>query len=112
MTSAVFSYQFSSPARWSGESDAEEGAPTEIDRSVEVIAKSNASPATEESVPRAFEVMIGAREPPDRVMTHVKTVAPTDTTALLDGDTGTGKKVTCQAIHTLIQRTARMFVKL
>jgi formate hydrogenlyase transcriptional activator len=111
MTSAVFSYQFSSPARWSGESEAEEGAPTEIDRSEEVIAKSNASPAIEESVPRAFEGMIGASEALERVMTHVKTVAPTDATVLLEGETGTGKELISQAIHTLSQRRARKFVK-
>ena len=111
MTSAVFSYQFSSPARWSGESEAEEGAPTEIDRSEEVIAKSNASPVRKESVPPAFEGMIGASEALERVMTHVKTVAPTDATVLLEGETGTGKELISQAIHTFSQRRARKFVK-
>src|SRR5713226_553017 len=111
MASAVYGMQSSWPAKWSGESKSAGDAPMEIVRSEEVIAKSNASPVRKESVPPAFEGMIGASEALERVMTHVKTVAPTDATVLLEGETGTGKELISQAIHTFSQRRARKFVK-
>jgi transcriptional regulator with GAF, ATPase, and Fis domain len=111
MTSPVYRYQSLSLTRWSGESEAEEDVPTEIDRSEEVIADSNVSPAAEESISRAFEGMIGASEALMRVLAHVKTVASTDATVLLEGETGTGKELISQAIHNLSQRRARKLVK-
>jgi formate hydrogenlyase transcriptional activator len=111
MASAVYSYQSSSPARWSEESKTKEGAPSEIVRLDEVVPESDASPAIEESIPRAFEGMIGASEALKCVLAHVQTVAPTDSTVLLEGETGTGKELISQAIHTLSQRKARNFVK-
>ena len=111
MASAVYSYPSSLPARWSEESSAKEGAPSEIVRLDEVVPESDASPAIEESIPRAFEGMIGASEALKRVLAHVQTVASTDSTVLLEGETGTGKELISQAIHTLSQRKARNFVK-
>ena len=111
MASAVYSYPSSLPATWSGESRAKEGAPSEIVRLDEVVPESDASPAIEESIPRAFEGMIGASEALKSVLAHVQTVAPTDSTVLLEGETGTGKELISQAIHTLSQRKARNFVK-
>src|SRR6202171_6233868 len=111
MASAVYSYPSSLPARWSEESGAKEGAPSEIVRLDEVVPESDASPAIEESIPRAFEGMIGASEALKRVRAHVQTVASTDSTVLLEGETGTGKELISQAIHTLSQRKARNFVK-
>jgi formate hydrogenlyase transcriptional activator len=55
--------------------------------------------------------MIGASQALTRVITHVKTVAPTDSTVLLEGETGTGKELVSRAIHTLSQRRGRNFVK-
>ena len=112
MTSPVYRYQSLSLTRWSGESEGEEDVPTEIARSEEVIADSNVSPAAEESISRAFEGMIGESEALERVLAHVKTVASTDATVLLEGETGTGKELISQAIHNLSQRRARKFVKL
>ncbi len=111
MASAVYGMQSSWPAKWSGESKSAGDAPMEIVRSGEDIAESDASPATEESIPRAFEGMIGASEALKRVLAHVKTVAPTDATVLLEGETGTGKELISHAIHTLSQRRARKCVK-
>jgi formate hydrogenlyase transcriptional activator len=109
MASAVYSPQ-SSLARWFEEATAQEGAPSEIVRPEDVAEESNASPA-EESIPRAFEGMIGASQALTRVITHAKTVAPTDSTVLLEGETGTGKELVSRAIHTLSQRRGRNFVK-
>jgi formate hydrogenlyase transcriptional activator len=92
-------------------SKTEEDAPSEIVRLDEVVAESDASPVAEESVPRAFERMIGTSEALQRVLAHVKTVASTDATVLLAGETGTGKELISQAIHTLSLRRARKFVK-
>jgi len=112
MASVVYSHQFSWPARWAEESKTKEGAPNQIVRLDEAVPESDASPATEESNPRAFEGMIGASEALKSVLAHVKTVAPTDSTVLLEGETGTGKELISQAIHTLSQRKTRNFVKL
>jgi formate hydrogenlyase transcriptional activator len=111
MASAVYSVQSSSPARWSGESKTQPGGPSEIIRSEEVAAESDASLAAEESSPHAFRGMIGASEALKRVLAHVQRVASTDATVLLEGETGTGKELISRAIHTLSQRSARNFVK-
>ena len=112
MASAVYSYQSSSPVRWFGESKTEEDAPSEIVRSEELATERDASTAMEESIPHAFEGIIGVSEALQRVLAHVKTVASTDSTVLLEGETGTGKELISQAIHALSRRRARNFVKL
>jgi formate hydrogenlyase transcriptional activator len=112
MASAVYSYQTSLPARWFGEAKIEEDAPSEIVRSEELGTQRDASKAMEESIPRAFEGIIGTSEALQRVLAHVKTVASTDSTVLLEGETGTGKELISQAIHALSRRRARNFVKL
>src|SRR6267143_3710483 len=111
MASLVYSQQFSWPAKWAGESETEEGAPSEIVRSEEEVAENDAYPATEESIPGLFEGIIGTSEALKRVLAHVKTVASTDSTVLLEGETGTGKELISQAIHTLSQRKTRNFVR-
>src|SRR6202047_656902 len=108
MASIVYSHQFSWPAKWSEEPN-EDSAP--IVREEEFIANTKAFPDMEESIPRAFEGMIGTSEALKRVMAHVQTVAATDSTVLLEGETGTGKELISRAIHTLSPRSARNFVK-
>jgi transcriptional regulator with GAF, ATPase, and Fis domain len=46
------------------------------------------------------------------VLTEVKRVAPTDSTVLVLGETGTGKELIAHAIHNLSPRCGRPFVKL
>jgi transcriptional regulator with GAF, ATPase, and Fis domain len=111
MASSAFGYQPSSPLTWLGDSKAKEGAPREMVQSPEVTTESDASAAAEQSISRAFEGMIGASEALRRVLAHVKTVASTDATVLLEGETGTGKELISQAIHTLSRRNGRNFVK-
>jgi formate hydrogenlyase transcriptional activator len=59
-----------------------------------------------------FAQMIGNSASLRRVLKQVETVAPTDSTVLIYGDTGTGKELIARAIHDLSPRRAKPFVKL
>ena len=59
-----------------------------------------------------FEEIIGASSGLKRVLKQVETVAPTDATVLILGETGTGKELVARAIHNLSPRRDRSFVKL
>ena len=51
-------------------------------------------------------------QPLRRVLKEVETVAPTDSTVLICGETGTGKELVARALHNLSPRRDRTFVKL
>ena len=59
-----------------------------------------------------FEQIIGQSAALRRVLQQVEIVAPTDSTVLIQGETGTGKELLARAIHNLSGRRARTFVKL
>jgi formate hydrogenlyase transcriptional activator len=59
-----------------------------------------------------FEGMAGSSTAFRGVLDQIRTVAPTDSTVLIEGETGTGKELIAQAIHTLSRRQGRPFVKL
>ena len=59
-----------------------------------------------------FEEIIGTSEALRRVLSQVETVAPTDSTVLIYGETGTGKELIARAVHNLSTRKANAFVKL
>ncbi len=61
---------------------------------------------------RNFEDIIGKSAALRRVLQQVETVAPTDSTVLIYGETGTGKELIARAIHTLSPRRPQAFVKL
>ncbi|HEV2495959.1 MAG TPA: sigma 54-interacting transcriptional regulator [Terriglobia bacterium] len=58
-----------------------------------------------------FEEIVGESEALKRVLKKVETVAPTDSTVLIQGETGTGKEVIARAIHNLSRRRDATFVK-
>jgi formate hydrogenlyase transcriptional activator len=59
-----------------------------------------------------FEEIVGRSDALRRVLREVETVAPTDSTVLIYGDTGTGKELIARALHNLSSRRANAFVKL
>ena len=59
-----------------------------------------------------FEDIIGESLGLKRVLKHVETVAATDVTVLVLGETGTGKELIARAIHNLSSRRERTLVKL
>jgi formate hydrogenlyase transcriptional activator len=59
-----------------------------------------------------FEEIVGKSESLRRVLTLVETVAPTDSTVLIYGETGTGKELIARAVHNLSSRRSNAFVKL
>src|SRR5205085_11739101 len=59
-----------------------------------------------------FEEIIGQSRALKTILKQVETVAPTDSTVLIYGETGTGKELIARAIHDLSQRREGTFVKL
>ncbi|MDX6457394.1 MAG: formate hydrogenlyase transcriptional activator [Acidobacteriaceae bacterium] len=61
---------------------------------------------------RTFERIIGNSAALESVLEQVEQVAPTDSTVLIEGETGTGKELIAHAIHNASQRCERAFIKL
>lgn len=59
-----------------------------------------------------FEDIVGESKGLKRVLKQIETVAPTDATVLIQGETGTGKELLARAIHRLSPRRERTFIKL
>ena len=68
-------------------------------------------PAEDQSE-RRFERIIGNSAALESVLEQVKQVASTDSTVLIEGETGTGKELIAHAIHNASQRFGRPFIKL
>ena len=61
---------------------------------------------------RQFDQIVGSSPALESVLREVERVAPTDSTVLVVGETGTGKELIARAIHNLSGRCGRPFVKL
>jgi formate hydrogenlyase transcriptional activator len=59
-----------------------------------------------------FEEIIGRSSAIRSVLRNIETVAPTDSTVLIYGETGTGKELVARAIHERSSRNSKAFVKL
>jgi formate hydrogenlyase transcriptional activator len=58
-----------------------------------------------------FEEIVGESPALKRILDQLQTVAPTDSTILIQGETGTGKELIARAIHNLSARRERTLVK-
>src|SRR5215471_10835757 len=72
----------------------------------------NTAASIEENGADKFENIIGNSPGLKLVLAEVERVAPTDATALILGETGTGKELIARAIHNLSQRSGRPLIKL
>ena len=57
-----------------------------------------------------FEEIVGASSALQPVLSHISKVAPSDSTVLITGETGTGKELVARAIHRRSARSSRSFV--
>ncbi|MDX6405792.1 MAG: hypothetical protein QOH70_3247, partial [Blastocatellia bacterium] len=72
----------------------------------------NENVALREEIERSsmFEEIVGSSEGLRQVLAQVSKVAPTDSTVLILGETGTGKELIARAIHNLSRRSTRAFI--
>ena len=75
-------------------------------------AVATSGPVDQDSNPRRFEQIIGNSPVLESVLEQVEQVAPTDSTVLIQGETGTGKELIARAVHNLSARCGRPFIKL
>jgi formate hydrogenlyase transcriptional activator len=73
----------------------------------------NENVALREEIERSsmFEEIVGSSEALRRVLAQVSKVAPTDSTVLISGETGTGKELIARAIHSRSNRSSRAFIR-
>jgi formate hydrogenlyase transcriptional activator len=76
------------------------------------LAKENVYLEEEVRTDHDFGEIIGENAALRRVLKEVETVAPTGSTVLICGETGTGKELIARALHDLSPRRDRTFVKL
>src|SRR5580692_6499651 len=58
-----------------------------------------------------YEAIVGSSEALRRVLSQISKVAPTDSTVLISGETGTGKELIARAIHSRSNRSTRAFIR-
>jgi formate hydrogenlyase transcriptional activator len=58
-----------------------------------------------------FEEIVGSSKPMRQVLNQVEKVAPSDSTVLILGETGTGKELIARALHKRSKRAARAFIR-
>jgi transcriptional regulator with PAS, ATPase and Fis domain len=74
------------------------------------LYKENLALREEIDLNRMFEEIVGSSPALQAVLSQVAKVAPTDSTVLITGETGTGKELIARAIHKRSQRSSRAFV--
>jgi PAS domain S-box-containing protein len=72
----------------------------------------NENVALREEIAKAsmFEEIVGTSAPLQKVLSRISKVAPTDSSILITGETGTGKELVARAIHRRSRRSARAFI--
>jgi PAS domain S-box-containing protein len=64
------------------------------------------------NIEHRFDDIVGESTGLRNVLRQIGTVAPTDATVLIEGETGTGKELLARAVHRLSARSERTFIKL
>ena len=85
---------------------------SELSESKERLAEEGLYLRDEIRTEHHFEDILGNSDGLRQVLRQVETVAPNDTTVLIQGETGTGKELVARAIHALSSRQDNIFVKL
>jgi formate hydrogenlyase transcriptional activator len=85
---------------------------SQISELKERLARENVYLQSEIRSELGFEDIVGNSPPLKRVLREIETVAPTDSTVLICGETGTGKELIARAVHNLSSRKSNAFVKL
>jgi len=84
----------------------------ELSESKEKLVEERTYLAREIRSEHGFEEILGRSPALQRVLRQAETVAPTGSTVLVQGETGTGKELVARAIHNLSSRQDNIFVKL
>jgi formate hydrogenlyase transcriptional activator len=84
----------------------------EINELKEKLEKENVYLRDEIRTETNFEEIVGESAGLKRVLQQLEIVAPTDSTVLILGETGTGKELIARALHQLSTRSDRAFVKI
>ncbi len=79
---------------------------------IEISVEPSRYAAKTEDVNPGFEGIIGSSSTLREVLDQVRTVAPTDSTVVIEGETGTGKELIARAIHAHSRRRNQPLVKL
>jgi formate hydrogenlyase transcriptional activator len=77
-----------------------------------VAAVARFGSAGQDANARRFEQIIGNSPALESVLEQVEQVAPTNSTVLIQGETGTGKELIARPLHNLSSRCGRPFIKL
>ena len=77
----------------------------------EPVRKENLALREEIDHSSMFEEIVGSSPALRKVLVQVAKVAPTDSTVLILGETGTGKELIARAIHKRSKRSARAFIR-
>jgi formate hydrogenlyase transcriptional activator len=85
---------------------------SELSESRERLAEEGLYLRDEIRTEHQFEDILGNSQGLNQVLHQVETVAPNETTVLIQGETGTGKELIARAIHGLSSRRDNIFVKL
>jgi PAS domain S-box-containing protein len=86
---------------------------TDIDERKKAEAKlqdENVALREEIAIASMFEEIVGTSLPLQTVLSRLSKVAPSDSSVLITGETGTGKELVARAIHKLSRRSSRPFV--
>jgi formate hydrogenlyase transcriptional activator len=88
-------------------------ASTDIDerkRAEEKLQEENVALREELDKASMFEEIVGTSKPLKAVLSRIAKVAPTDSTVLITGETGTGKELIARAVHKRSKRCGRPFI--